>query len=332
MVGAGFAGSILAERLAVAGGRRVLLIDQRDHIAGNAYDYVDEHGVLVHKYGPHIFHTNAGKVVDYLSRFTDWRPYEHRVRAWVEGQLVPIPINRTTVNELYGLDLQTDEQVAGLLRRARRADRLHPHQRGRGGLEGRPRPLREVLPRLHAQAVEPRSLAAARVGGVAHPDAHEHRRPLLHRQLPEDAGRGLHGDVRADGRPPADRAAARRRTSSPCATSCAAGTSSSPGRSTATSTAATASCLPLAGVRAAHRGDPGRRARPARRARSTSRAPRSRTRARRSSGTSRASGCAHSTLIVEYPRDEGDPTTRSRATTRRRSTSATRRWRRPRTA
>ncbi len=111
VVGAGFAGSILAERLAVAGGLRVLLIDQRDHIAGNAYDYVDEHGVLVHKYGPHIFHTNAGKVVYYLSRFTDWRPYEHRVRAWVEGQLVPIPINRTTVNALYGLDLQTDEQV-----------------------------------------------------------------------------------------------------------------------------------------------------------------------------------------------------------------------------
>jgi UDP-galactopyranose mutase len=111
VVGAGFAGSILAERLASAGGLRVLVIDQRDHIAGNAYDYIDEHGVLVHQYGPHIFHTNAGKVVDYLSRFTDWRPYEHRVRAWVEGRLLPIPINRTTVNELYGLDLRSDEEV-----------------------------------------------------------------------------------------------------------------------------------------------------------------------------------------------------------------------------
>jgi UDP-galactopyranose mutase len=111
VVGAGFAGSILAERLAVAGGQRVLLIDQRDHLAGNAYDYIDEHGVLVHKYGPHIFHTNAAKVVEYLSRFTDWRPYEHRVRAWVDGQLVPIPINRTTVNALYGLDLRTEEAV-----------------------------------------------------------------------------------------------------------------------------------------------------------------------------------------------------------------------------
>jgi UDP-galactopyranose mutase len=111
VVGAGFAGSILAERLATVGGKRVLLLDRRDHIGGNAYDYVDEHGVLVHRYGPHIFHTNSGKVVDYLSRFTDWRPYEHRVRAWVDGQLVPIPINRTTVNELYGLNLRTEAEV-----------------------------------------------------------------------------------------------------------------------------------------------------------------------------------------------------------------------------
>src|SRR3954468_11769631 len=111
VVGAGFAGSILAERLAAAGGLRVLVIDQRDHIAGNAYDYTDEHGVLVHKYGPHIFHTNSDKVVGYLSRFTGWRPYEHRVRARVDGRLVPIPINRTTVNQLYGLALRTDEEV-----------------------------------------------------------------------------------------------------------------------------------------------------------------------------------------------------------------------------
>src|SRR3954469_5989554 len=114
VVGAGFAGSILAERLAAVGGLRVLLIDQRDHIGGNAYDYIDEHGVLVHKYGPHIFHTNSEKVVAYLSQFTQWRPYEHRVRAWVDGQLVPIPINRTTVNELYGLNLQTEDEVAQL--------------------------------------------------------------------------------------------------------------------------------------------------------------------------------------------------------------------------
>src|SRR5437764_5124853 len=111
VVGAGYAGSVVAERLASQCGLRSLVIDRRDHIAGNAYDYVDEHGVLVHKYGPHIFHTNSEKVVEYLSQFTEWLPYEHRVVARVDGQLVPIPINRTTVNMLYGLNLQTDEEV-----------------------------------------------------------------------------------------------------------------------------------------------------------------------------------------------------------------------------
>ncbi len=111
VVGAGFAGSILAERLASQLGHRVLVIDRRDHVGGNAFDYTDEHGVLVHRYGPHIFHTNAEKVVEYLSNFTEWLPYEHRVVAEVDGKLVPIPINRTTINELYGLNLRTDEEV-----------------------------------------------------------------------------------------------------------------------------------------------------------------------------------------------------------------------------
>jgi UDP-galactopyranose mutase len=111
VVGAGYAGSILAERLASQCDQRVLVVDRRDHIGGNAYDYVDEHGVLVHRYGPHIFHTNAMKVVEYLDQFTDWRPYEHRVLAQVGDQRLPIPINRTTVNALYGLDLRTDEEV-----------------------------------------------------------------------------------------------------------------------------------------------------------------------------------------------------------------------------
>src|SRR3954471_9189727 len=111
VVGAGYAGSVVARRLAEERGRSVLVVDRRDHIAGNAYDYLDEHGVLVHKYGPHIFHTNAGDVVEYLSRFTNWRPYEHPVVAKVGHQLLPIPINRTTVNLLYGLDLTTEEDV-----------------------------------------------------------------------------------------------------------------------------------------------------------------------------------------------------------------------------
>src|SRR5919206_1531556 len=98
VVGAGYAGSVMAERLASQRGQRVLVIDRRDHIAGNAYDYLDEHGVLVHRYGPHIFHTNADKVVDYLSRFTSWQPYEHRVLARVDGRHVPMPVNRTTIN------------------------------------------------------------------------------------------------------------------------------------------------------------------------------------------------------------------------------------------
>jgi UDP-galactopyranose mutase len=105
IVGAGFAGSVLAERLARVAGRKVLLVDKRPHIGGNAYDHYDDAGLLVHKYGPHIFHTNSREVYEYLSRFTEWRPYEHRVRASVDGQLVPIPINLDTVNALYGLNL-----------------------------------------------------------------------------------------------------------------------------------------------------------------------------------------------------------------------------------
>jgi len=122
VVGAGYAGSILAERLATQCGQRVLVIDRRPHIGGNAYDYTDEHGVLVHQYGPHIFHTNAMKVVEYLSQFTEWRPYEHRVLAQVGDQRLPIPINRTTVNELYGLDLRTEEEVEAFY--AERAEKI----------------------------------------------------------------------------------------------------------------------------------------------------------------------------------------------------------------
>jgi UDP-galactopyranose mutase len=115
IVGAGYAGSVLAERLASQHGATVLLIDRRPHIGGNAYDEPNEAGILYHKYGPHIFHTNSELVVDYLSQFTEWRPYEHRVLAQVRGQQVPIPINRTTLNQLFGLDLETDEEAADYL-------------------------------------------------------------------------------------------------------------------------------------------------------------------------------------------------------------------------
>ena len=115
VVGAGFAGSVLAERLASQHDARVLVIDKRPHVAGNAYDHHDRAGILIHQYGPHIFHANSDEIVDYLSQFTQWRPYEHRVLAEVRDKLVPIPINRTTLNALFGLDLKTDEDAAEYL-------------------------------------------------------------------------------------------------------------------------------------------------------------------------------------------------------------------------
>src|SRR5687767_15030657 len=118
VVGAGFAGSVLAERLANGSGKRVLLCDKRPHIGGNAYDHYNDDGVLVHKYGPHIFHTNSETVFDYLSRFTEWRPYQHRVLASVDGQLMPIPINLTTINQYFGLNLTAFDVEAFLAKLA----------------------------------------------------------------------------------------------------------------------------------------------------------------------------------------------------------------------
>jgi UDP-galactopyranose mutase len=109
IVGAGFAGSVLAERLANGSGKQVLICDKRPHIGGNAYDCYNDDGILIHKYGPHIFHTNSADVFQYLSRFTEWREYEHRVLASVDGMLVPIPINLDTINKLYGLSLSAHE-------------------------------------------------------------------------------------------------------------------------------------------------------------------------------------------------------------------------------
>lgn len=123
VVGAGFAGAVMAERLA-ANGKSVLVVDRRPHVAGNAYDRYDDAGVLIHQYGPHIFHTNSADVFGYLSRFTDWRPYEHRVLAQVGDALLPIPINRATLNGLYDLDLQSDADAERFL--AARAEPVEP--------------------------------------------------------------------------------------------------------------------------------------------------------------------------------------------------------------
>ena len=128
VVGAGFAGSVLAERLATQANQRVLVCDVRNHVGGNAYDHYDEAGILVHRYGPHIFHTNSREVFDYLSRFTEWRPYEHRVLASVDGLLVPLPINLDTINALYNLDLAADELEGWLAERAEPRERIETAQ------------------------------------------------------------------------------------------------------------------------------------------------------------------------------------------------------------
>jgi UDP-galactopyranose mutase len=109
IVGAGFAGSVLAERLANGSDKKILICDKRPHIAGNAFDYYNDEGILIHKYGPHIFHTNSQDVFEYLSSFTEWREYQHRVLASVDGMLLPIPINLDTINKLYGLNLTAFE-------------------------------------------------------------------------------------------------------------------------------------------------------------------------------------------------------------------------------
>jgi UDP-galactopyranose mutase len=100
VVGAGFTGATFAERMAAAG-KRVRVVERRSHLGGNAYDENNDHGILVHKYGPHIFHTNSEVVWTYLSNFTVWRPYEHRVLGLVEGKLVPIPFNLDSLAALF---------------------------------------------------------------------------------------------------------------------------------------------------------------------------------------------------------------------------------------
>lgn len=112
VVGAGFTGATFAERMATSG-KRVLVVDRRPHIGGNAYDETNDRGVLVHKYGPHIFHTNSEVVWKYLSRFTDWRAYEHRVLGLIENKLVPIPFNLDSLTALFPTETAT--RLEGIL-------------------------------------------------------------------------------------------------------------------------------------------------------------------------------------------------------------------------
>jgi UDP-galactopyranose mutase len=110
VIGAGISGAVLAERFASVG-KKVLVIEKRDHIAGNCYDFIDKNGILVSKYGAHLFHTNDESVWQYVNRFANWYEWKHKVIADVGGIRVPIPVNITTVNKLFGLNMTTEEEM-----------------------------------------------------------------------------------------------------------------------------------------------------------------------------------------------------------------------------
>jgi len=114
IVGAGFAGSVLAERIASQLGKTCLVVERRNHIGGNAYDHHDRAGVLVHDYGPHYFRTNSQRIVDYLSQFTEWHPVEYKILSWTHGRFWQFPINLNTFEELIGRPSTTEEMEAQL--------------------------------------------------------------------------------------------------------------------------------------------------------------------------------------------------------------------------
>lgn len=101
IIGAGFAGAVLAERIATKQNKKVLLVDKRQHVGGNCYDYKDDNGIIVHKYGPHLFHSNIRQVWEYLSQFTEWDIYQHQVLVCIDGKSVPIPFNLNTLHEVF---------------------------------------------------------------------------------------------------------------------------------------------------------------------------------------------------------------------------------------
>lgn len=119
IVGAGLAGCVFAERITRLHNKKIIIVDKRDHLGGNCFDYFDNNGILVHKYGPHLFHTNSKKVYEYLSEFTDWIKYEHRVLAKYKKEYYPIPINRNTINKFFGVNLIDDLQVSEFIDKIR---------------------------------------------------------------------------------------------------------------------------------------------------------------------------------------------------------------------
>ena len=201
IVGAGFAGSVLAERLANRCGQRVGVIDRRGHIAGNAYDYVDEHGVLCHRYGPHVFHTSAKRVWRDLSQFTDWSPYVDRVLSRVDGQLLPFPINRDTVNRLYSLALASDQDMRSFL--ASRREHRDPIQTSEDVIVAFAaatctRSSFVATPASSGGSILPNSDV---IGLCPHSGASEPGRSLFLGLFPVHAQRRLHQDVRANALP-----------------------------------------------------------------------------------------------------------------------------------
>lgn len=115
IVGSGFSGAVLAERLASVLNKKVCVVEKRNHIGGNAYDYINTDGILVHKYGPHWFHTNSDNVFNYLSKFTEWIYHNHIVKSNVEGKLYQFPINRNTINSFFNLNLSSEKEVERFL-------------------------------------------------------------------------------------------------------------------------------------------------------------------------------------------------------------------------
>jgi UDP-galactopyranose mutase len=111
VVGAGLSGGVIAERYANVLNQKVLILEKRNHIGGNCYDFVDEAGILLPLYGGHIFHTNDEEVWEYINHFAEWRPYKHRVKSFVDGKFVPIPVNIETINAIFDLNLTTEEEA-----------------------------------------------------------------------------------------------------------------------------------------------------------------------------------------------------------------------------
>ena len=199
IVGAGFTGAVLAERIANELDQSVLVVDRRDHIGGNAFDY-SENGLLVHRYGPHIFHTSSQRIWTYLSRFTEWRPYFHRVLGVIDGQHVPVPFNLNSILALFPPRM-ADRFCDALVQRygfGQKVPILKLRKEEDEDLQFLANYVyTQSLRRLHAEAMGHASWRNSEPfechGEGAHPD--QSRRPVFSRLLPGNATRRVHRAV-----------------------------------------------------------------------------------------------------------------------------------------